>query len=75
MLEIDDMIASATASALAEHGVARWSVRSAGCQGVRAGIRPAFPYVEGSELVVGRVAARVEPFPAAELVLVLPVLD
>ena len=75
MLEIGDMIASATASALLELDLARWSVRSAGCQGVRAGIRPALPYVEGSELVVGRVAARVGPFPAGELVLVLPVLD
>lgn len=74
MLEIGAMLASATASALAELGVAGWSVLSAGCQGVRAGVRPALPYVEGSQLVVGRVAARFEPFPACELILALPVL-
>jgi hypothetical protein len=75
MLEIGNMLASAAGSVLTELGLARWSVRSVGCQGVRDGIRPAFPYVEGSELVVGRAAARFEPFPACEHVLILPVLD
>jgi len=75
MLEIGSMIASATSSALAELGPERWSVRSAGCQGVRAGVRPAFPYLEGSELVVGRSAARFEPFPDCDLILILPVMD
>jgi hypothetical protein len=75
MLEISDMIGSATNSELIQLGLGRWAVRSAGCQGVRAGIRPAFPYVEGSALVVGRVVARFEPHPFSELILVLPTLD
>lgn len=74
MLEIGNMIASAAGSSLPELGLARWSVRSAGCQGVRDGVRPAFAYVEGSELVVGRTAARFDPFPASELILILPEL-
>lgn len=74
MLEIGSMLGGATGTALAELGLARWSVHSAGCQGVRAGVRPALPYVEGSELVVGRLAARFEPHPACELILILPVL-
>lgn len=47
-------------------------VRSEGCQGVRAGIRPAFPYVEGTELVVGRARASLHTFPAFEMILMLP---
>jgi len=72
MLEIGNMIGGATNTALAELGLAGWSARSEGCQGVRADVRPAFPYEEGSELVVARVATTLEPFPPFELVLMLP---
>ena len=74
MLEIGNMLGSATSSALAELGLSGWSARSEGCQGVRADVRPAFPYVEESPLVVGRVAARFGPFPTCELILILPAL-
>src|SRR5439155_229332 len=74
MLGRGNMIGSATGTALAELGLARWSVRSEGCQGVRAGVRPALSYVEGSELVVGRITTRLDPFPACQLVLILPAL-
>lgn len=72
LLEIGTTLAAAVHTALAGLGLAGWSARSEGCQGVRADVRPAFPYVEGSELVVGRVALCIAPFPASELVLVLP---
>jgi hypothetical protein len=74
MLEIANMVGGATSTALAEQGVAGWSVRSEGCQGVRADVRPAFPYEEGSELVVGRATARFESFQPFEMILMLPAL-
>jgi len=74
MLELGSMIAAAASTALAELGLAGWSVRSEGCQGVRADVRPAFPYTEGSELVVARVGTTFEPFPSFELLLMLPPL-
>ena len=50
------------------------AVRSRGCQGVRADVRPAFPYEEGSELLVGRARASVHEFPEFELILMMPPL-
>lgn len=72
MLEIGNMIGGATNTALAELGLAGWSARSEGCQGVRADVRPAFPYTEGSALVVARVATTLEPYPPFELLLMVP---
>ena len=74
LLEIGSMVAAACSTALAELGVAGVSVRSEGCQGVRADVRPAFPYEEGSELVVGRASASIGPFPPFEMLLLLPEL-
>ena len=75
MLEIGNMVAAASSTALAGLGAAGWSVQSEGCQGVRADVRPAFPYEEGSELVVGRITARIDPFPSFAMILMLPTLD
>lgn len=74
LLEIGCMIAAACSGALAEVGVAGVSVRSEGCQGVRPDVRPAFPYEEGSELVVGRASACIQPFAPFEMLLLLPQL-
>ncbi len=74
MIEIGNLVGGAIKSALAELGLSKWSVTSAGCQGLRADMRPAFPYNEGNELIVARVRGRLEPFPAFELVLMLPML-
>ncbi len=74
LLEIGNMIGGATQTALAELGLAGWSARSEGCQGVRADVRPAFPYLEGSELLVARCEAALEPFASFEALLILPVL-
>lgn len=75
MLELGSLIASACRTALAEIGAAGWSMSAEGCQGVRADVRPAFPYSEGSALAVGRARARLEPFEPFELLLILPALD
>lgn len=75
MLELGNLVASAGQSALSELGAQGWSLASEGCQGVRANVRPAFPYREGSALVVGRARATLAGFPAFELILVLPPLE
>ncbi len=75
LLEIGNMIGAASHSALVGLGASGWSLRSEGCQGVRPDVRPAFPYQEGSELVVARTSARFEAFPPFELILMLPPLD
>lgn len=72
MLEIGNMIGGATNTVLAELGLAGWSARSEGCQGVRADVRPAFPYEEGAELVVARITTTMEPYPPFELLLLAP---
>jgi len=74
LLEIGSLIGASLNTAVAELGLAGWSARSEGCQGVRAGVRPAFPYEEGSELIAGRAAGRIAGFPDFELLLLLPPL-
>lgn len=49
-------------------------VRTGGCQGVREAVRPAFPYEEGSPLLVGRATARFGATPPFEWILALPEL-
>ncbi len=75
MLEIGSMVGSATGSALKDLELAGWSARTTGCQGVRADVRPAFPYEEGSALVVGRARTQLGSFEPFELLLMLPALD
>lgn len=50
-------------------------VSSAGCQGVRAGIRPALEYREGAALLVARAESQVGSFAPFETILMLPCLD
>jgi hypothetical protein len=75
MLELGNLVASAGQSALIDLGALGWSLVSEGCQGVRADVRPAFPYREGEPLIVGRAQARLEEFTAFELIVVLPPLE
>lgn len=74
LLEIGNFVAGAADAAVRGWFEEGYSVRSEGCQGVRADVRPAFPYEEGDELVVGRAEASVGEFPPFELTLMLPVL-
>lgn len=75
LLELGKMIANAGRTALAQLGVSGLALRFDGCQGVRAGVRPAFAHAEGSPLIVGRAPAKLGPFPGFELLVMLPVLD
>lgn len=75
MLEIGNFIGGAAETALRElQPGASVHVRSRGCQGVRPGVRPAFPYEEGRPLVVTRARGQVGEFKEFELLLQLPPL-
>jgi len=72
LLELSNFIASAVESALGELELQGVEVRSGGCQGVRADVRPALSYVEGEALVVGRARMRVHRYPEFEGLLLVP---
>ena len=74
MLEIANFIGGATDGALRRHFPQGLSVRSLGCQGLRADQLPAFPYKPGDELILGRAQAQIADFPSFEMLLVLPML-
>lgn len=76
MLEIGNFIGGAAEAAL--RGLladTQVKVRSKGCQGVRADVRPAFPYTEGDPLLVARAKAQVAEFKEFDLLLLLPPID
>ena len=72
MLEIANFVAGAADAALRGLGWIDVKVGSEGCQGVRAGVRPAFPYVEGEELLVGRARMALHEFGEFEALLLVP---
>lgn len=76
MLEIGNFVGGAAEAAL--RGVladSQVKVRSKGCQGVRADVRPAFPYTEGDPLLVARAKAQVAEFKEFDLLLLLPPIE
>ena len=74
MLEVGNFIGGASDAVTRSWFTDNVSVRSEGCQGVRANVRPAFPRTEGEELIVGRATAQIHDFPEFEIILMLPVL-
>ena len=74
LLEVGNFVAGACDAVLRRMHPGEGAVRSEGCQGVRAGIRPALAYQEGEELIVGRARARIHEFEPCELILMLPQL-
>jgi hypothetical protein len=74
MLEVGNFVGGATDAVVRTWIPEKLTVRSEGCQGVRANIRPALVYEEGAELLVGRATARIHDFPDFEIVLMLPIL-
>jgi len=75
MLEVGNFVGGATDAVVRSWFSDRYTVRSMGCQGVRANVRPAFPYSEGDELIVGRGTAQIHDFPEFEIILMLPPLQ
>lgn len=75
MLEVGNFIGGAADAALRDAVGVEAKVRSEGCQGVRAGIRPALIYSEGAPLVVGTARATIHEYPEFEMILMLPELE
>ena len=75
LLEIGNFVGGAAEAALRSLGLEEARVRSESCQGVKADLRPAFAYKEGTPLLVGRTRAQLGAGPAFELILMLPVLE
>lgn len=72
MLEIGNFIASSVDGALREHYTGAVEVCSAGCQGVRPGIRPAFPYEDGEALLLAKAQVSIHGSKPFELLVMLP---
>lgn len=75
MLETGNFIGGAVDAALRKHWNGQVSVRTEGCQGVAPDLPPAFPYRKGSELLIGRVTAKLHEYPSFPMVMLLPVLE
>lgn len=72
LLEIGGFFAGAIDVALHAWMPEGVQVYCEGCQGVRADVRPAFPYDEGDELLVGWAGVRMESQPDFEMIVMLP---
>jgi len=76
MLEVANFIGGATDAALRALGLQEEiKVRSEGCQGVRADVRPALIYSEGDPLLIGKAKAVLHDYPAFDMILILPDLS
>ncbi|MSR61835.1 MAG: hypothetical protein EXS08_05265 [Planctomycetes bacterium] len=74
LLEVGKFLAGACDAVLRAFPV-EIKTRSDGCQGVRAGIRPALDYSDGDPLLVARAQARIHDFEPFELILMLPSIE
>ena len=73
MLEVGNFIGGAADAAFRSLGLSNSvKVNSEGCQGVKAGVRPALVYREGDPLLVGRGKAKLHEFQSFEIILMLP---
>lgn len=75
MMELSNLIGGGIDGVLRDSHDGEWSVRSLGCQGVKAGVRPAFPYNEGDELITAVMETQIGDFKPFKLTLMLPVLE
>lgn len=75
ILEVGNFVGGAVDAVLREAHGGDVRAKSAGCQGVRADVRPAFPYEEGTELTLASGTAQLHEFDAFEILLMLPDLD
>jgi len=75
LLEVGKFLAGACDAVLRRALPVEIKTRSDGCQGVRAGIRPALDYRDGDPLLVARAQARIHEFEPFELILMLPSIE
>ena len=73
LLEVGNFMAGAC-GAVVRTWFQECATHSEGCQGVRAGVRPAFDYVEGDVLLIGRAWMQLEGFEPFQVTLMMPVL-
>lgn len=71
LLELGNMLASAMGAAYQGH-IEKVAVTFAGCQGVRAGTRPAMTYTEGDELLTIVARSQFEPLGQFAFIVLLP---
>ena len=72
VVELGNLIAGAVDYALRDAVGDGSSARFRGCQGVRAGVRPAFPYEEGQTLLVGRARGRIAEYDEFPFLFMMP---
>ncbi|MEZ6013557.1 MAG: hypothetical protein R3F49_00455 [Planctomycetota bacterium] len=72
MLEIGNFVGGAVDAALRALETSVSRVRFEGCQGVRAGVRPALVYREGAPLLVGRAKVTIGSYEPTEMVVIIP---
>lgn len=72
MLEVGNFIAGACDAIVRRSLPEGSAVRSEGCQGVRADVRPALEYEEGDELIVGYGSMHIDEYPDFKALLLLP---
>jgi hypothetical protein len=72
LLQLSEVFAAGVSRGLHDASCDRMLARSEGCQGVRPGLRPAFPFAPGTELLVAHTAARLGELDPFELILMLP---
>jgi len=75
MIEVANFVGGATDAAMRSMARSGLSARSEGCQGVRADVRPAFEYEEGTPLVFGRIKVKLHTFDPFEMLLMTPVMS
>jgi len=74
MVEVGNMVGGSVGSAIRSLSIEDTEARFAGCQGVRAGVRPVLAYEENTPLTVCRASVRVAGFPESIALLMLPIL-
>lgn len=74
ILEVGNFVGGAVDAIVRESHGGTVRVKSEGCQGVRAGVRPAFCYDDGEELLLVTANAQLHTFDPFEILLMLPVL-
>ena len=75
LMEVGNFVGGAFDAALRDLGHEGLRVRSEGCQGVKANVRPAFRYEDGAPLLVARAQCRIHNWPQFEAVLMVPPLS
>ncbi len=72
MIELGSFIGGAIHDQLADSLTETVLVAPAGCQGVRAGVRPALEYTDGTDLWVTQANCNIENWTASDWILMLP---